>query len=173
LWEVFLSQVNSILTGKQCAICCSSNIDCFLWRDTCVSSTQVKDIFWTNKAYIHLEIPKLQEVFLSKQSQFLQVNTVLDAPASNTDGFLWEIHTFHHITWTALFGTKWVFPIFITVICRKYCFPKLTEFSQENNVLDFAASSVFGFLWRGTWVSSTQLNRPIWRKQSLSPPWNT
>jgi hypothetical protein len=33
--EVFLSKTNTILTGKQCA----SNMDGFLLRDTCVSST--------------------------------------------------------------------------------------------------------------------------------------
>jgi hypothetical protein len=40
-------------------------------------------------------------------------------------------------------------------------------------VLDAAACNLDGFLWRDTCVSSTQLNRPIWNKQSLSPPGNT
>jgi hypothetical protein len=31
-------------------------------------------------------------------------------------------------------------------------FPKITQFSQGNNVLDAAASNINDLLWRGTWV---------------------
>jgi hypothetical protein len=41
-----------------------------------------------NTAYLHLETPKLQGAFLSKTETILTGNNVLDAPASNTDGFL-------------------------------------------------------------------------------------
>jgi hypothetical protein len=44
---------------------------------------------------------------------------------------------------------------------RKYSFQKLTQFSQEINVLDGAASKIAGFLWRYTCASSTQLKYPI------------
>jgi hypothetical protein len=54
--------------------------------------------------------------------------------------------------------------------CRKYSFQKQTQFSQENNVLDAPAPKTDGFLSRGTCVSSTQLNRPILNKMTLSPP---
>jgi hypothetical protein len=37
---------------------------------------------------LHFEKPKLQEVFLSKTPQLSKGNNVLDAPPSNTDGFL-------------------------------------------------------------------------------------
>jgi hypothetical protein len=43
---------------------------------------------------------------------------------------------------------------------KEFSFQKLTQFSQANNVLDAAASNINGFLWRDTWVSSTQLNIP-------------
>jgi hypothetical protein len=33
-----------------------------------------------------------------KLIQFFQENNVLDAPASNTDGFLQEIHLFHQLS---------------------------------------------------------------------------
>jgi hypothetical protein len=36
-------------------------------------------------------------------------------------------------------------------------------------MLDTAASNIDGFLWRETYVSSNQLSRPIWYKQTLSP----
>jgi hypothetical protein len=34
------------------------------------------------------------------------------------------------------------------MILRKYSFKKVTQFSQGNNALDFAASNIEGFLWR-------------------------
>jgi hypothetical protein len=48
-----------------------------------------------------------------------------------------------------------------TSICRKYSFQKLTEISQEDNVVDPEASFIDVILWRDTCVSSTQVNRPI------------
>jgi hypothetical protein len=51
--------------------------------------------------------------------------------------------------------------------CRKYSFKKLSQFPQGNNVLDAEAYNIYGFLWRVTYVSSTQLNRPIWMKTYL------
>jgi hypothetical protein len=59
------------------------------------------------------------------------------------------------------------------VIWRKYSLHKLTHFSQGNNVVDAAAFNIDVFLWRAINVSSTQLNRPTWNKQSLTIPWKT
>jgi hypothetical protein len=53
---------------------------------------------------------------------------------------------------------------------KQYSFLKLNKFSQGNNVLDAPASNVDSFLSRDTCVSSTQLNRSIWNKLSISPP---
>ena len=58
------------------------------------------------------------------------------------------------------------------LICMKKYFQKVTQFSQGNNVLHATASNRHGFLWVGAYVSSSQLNRPIWSKQNLSPPRN-
>jgi hypothetical protein len=44
-------------------------------------------LFETQRAYLHLEKPKLLEVFISK-TQFSEGNNLLDAAASNTDFFL-------------------------------------------------------------------------------------
>jgi hypothetical protein len=49
-------------------------------------STQQIVLLVANRAYLHLETPKFQEVFLSKTNSILSGNIVLDAPASNTDG---------------------------------------------------------------------------------------
>jgi hypothetical protein len=53
---------------------------------------------------------------------------------------------------------------------RKYYFQNLSQFSQENNVQDAAVSNTGGFLWRDSCASSTLLNKPIWRKETQSPP---
>jgi hypothetical protein len=53
-----LSQVINVLDAA------ASNIHGFLWRDTCVSSTQI-GLFGANRPFLNLETPKLQEVFLS------------------------------------------------------------------------------------------------------------
>jgi hypothetical protein len=51
------------------------------------------------------------------------------------------------------------------MICRKYCFQKVTQFSQENQVLDAPASNTVGCLWRDTCGSSTQLNRSFLKQR--------
>jgi hypothetical protein len=53
---------------------------------------------------------------------------------------------------------------------RKCSFQKLTQFLQKYNVLDALASNINDFLWINTCVSSTELNRPIWKRKSLSTP---
>jgi hypothetical protein len=50
----------------------ASNVDVFLWRDTCVSSSQMcMGLFGTNTAYVHLDMVKLQDVFISKNHSVL------------------------------------------------------------------------------------------------------
>jgi hypothetical protein len=46
LQEVFFTKPKPILTGKLCTTDADSNIDYFLLRDTCVSSTQLKRHIW-------------------------------------------------------------------------------------------------------------------------------
>jgi hypothetical protein len=65
----------------------SSNIDGFLWRDTCVSSTRLNMPIGNKWAFVHLENYDLQENSFQKLTQFWQWNNVLNSPVSNTDGF--------------------------------------------------------------------------------------
>jgi hypothetical protein len=51
--------------GKNMVDDAASNIDGFLWRNSCIFSTWLKCLVGANRAYLHLEIPKLQEVFSS------------------------------------------------------------------------------------------------------------
>jgi hypothetical protein len=58
-------------------------------------------------------------------------------------------------------GANTAYIHFENLVCRKYSVQKLTQVSQGNNVVDAPVSNTHGFLSRDTWVSSTQLNRPI------------
>jgi hypothetical protein len=75
-----------------------------------------------------------------KQTQFLQGNNVLDAPAINMDSFLSSDTLFHLVNWIGLQGTYELFSTLKTMIFRKYFFQKLTQISLGNNVVDAAAS---------------------------------
>jgi hypothetical protein len=46
-----------------------TNKKVFLWRDSCLTSTQKTTSIWNKKAYLQLEKPQLQEVFLSKNDK--------------------------------------------------------------------------------------------------------
>jgi hypothetical protein len=50
----------------------SSNIDGFVRRNTCVSSTQLNRPFWSNMSHNPLETFHLQELFLSKTESVLK-----------------------------------------------------------------------------------------------------
>jgi hypothetical protein len=60
-------------------------LDDFLSRDLCFSSTYLKRLIWSNRAYLYLETTKLQKVFLSKTYSILTGGNVVDVPASNRD----------------------------------------------------------------------------------------
>jgi hypothetical protein len=158
-----LSKGNNVLDAT------ASSIHAFLCRGTWISLTQLNSPNGPNTAYLLLETPKIQEVFLSK------TNTVLTGKqcASNMDGFFWEIHVFLQVSWIGIFGTRWASSTLKIEIFRVRSFQKLTEFSHGNTVLDVAASNIEVFLWRDTCGSLTQLNKRIYIKHRLSPPWNT
>jgi hypothetical protein len=54
--------------------------------------------------------------------------------------------------------------------CRKFSFPKPSQFSQKKSVLDASTSSTCGFPLVHTSFSSTLLDSPIWNRMSLCPP---
>jgi hypothetical protein len=66
-----LQELTQASPGNNGLDAAASNTDGLLSRDICVSSTQLKGLFGANRAYPHLETPKLQEVFLSKTNSFL------------------------------------------------------------------------------------------------------
>jgi hypothetical protein len=112
----------------------------------------------------------LLKVFLSKLTPFSQGNDVLHVPAQTQMVFSGQMHGFLLHFKQDYLDTNEPFSTLKTMIFRKYSLENLPHFSQGDNVLDSAASTIDSFLWRDTYVSPTQLNMSIRSKQSLSPP---
>jgi hypothetical protein len=64
----YFQDLNPFSHGKKMVDDAAPNVDGFLWRNSCIFSTRLKSLVGANRAYLHLEIPKLQEVFSSKSS---------------------------------------------------------------------------------------------------------
>jgi hypothetical protein len=125
-------------------------------------------------AYLHLEAPNFHKVVLSKVNSVITEKQCAASFCFYTQmDFLREIHVFLQVRWIGGSAAKWAFSILKPLVCRKYSFQKLPEFSWHNNMLDGAATFIAGFLWRDTYGSSTQVNRPTWSKLRLFPPWKT
>jgi hypothetical protein len=104
-----------------------------------------------------------------KLTQFLHGNNVLDASASNTDFFFPERYIcFFKLAGSAYLEQNEHLSTVKSLIGRKCSLQR--ELPQGNDMLDVPASNNGGFLWRDTCISSTQLNRPVWKKESPSPP---
>jgi hypothetical protein len=114
----------------------------------------------------------LLAVFLSKPHSILTGNKVMDAAASNIDGFSWSD--------ICVLSTQPNRPISInshlhveTLKLQEVLPSKLNSILPKKQCAIAPASNTDGFRLRNTSVASTHLNRPIWKKQSPSPPWNT
>jgi hypothetical protein len=103
-------------------------------------------------------------------TQFSQRNNVLNVSASNTNGFPWRDSCGYSTQLNRSIWNKESLLHMENLRCRKYIFQKRTQFLQGNNVLDAPVSNTNSFLSRDTCVPSTQLNRPISNKESLSSP---
>jgi hypothetical protein len=66
----------------------TSDIPGLLWRDICVSSTQVNSPIWEEAELISTLQHLTSRRTPFKNCQLKQGNTVLDSPDSNMDGFL-------------------------------------------------------------------------------------
>jgi hypothetical protein len=60
-----LPQGNNVLDAPE------TNKNGFLWRDSCLISTQKTISIWKKKAYLQLVKPQLQEALLSKTNRIL------------------------------------------------------------------------------------------------------
>jgi hypothetical protein len=79
-------------------------------------------------------------------TQISQGSTVLDAATSSID-FLWRDTCVSSLSWIGLFGKNEHISTNKTMICRKYYFQKLTQFSKGKYVLDAPALTHMVFFW--------------------------
>jgi hypothetical protein len=132
-----------------------------------------RDLLEGKEAIHTLKHRNCKKLSIETLTQYSQGNNVLDHPASQTDGFLREIHLFLHFSRRGLFGAKQAF-----LFLENYDLQEVF-LSTSNSILlgKQCATAAFSnrecFLWRGACVSSTQLNRPMLSNKTLSPPGNT
>jgi hypothetical protein len=62
--EYSIEKLTQLPQGNKVVEAAASNTDDFLWQDTWVSSTEQNILFGANRAYLHLETPKLHFGFL-------------------------------------------------------------------------------------------------------------
>jgi hypothetical protein len=130
-------KLSQLSQGNNVQDAASSSIDDFLWRDTCVSSTQLNRSFWNKMILYPPWNFDLQEVFLSKTNSILTWKHVLDSHGCNTMVFFWEVHVFLLLSWIGLFVGNRAYLHQETL--------KLQEvFLLGNNMLYVAASNVVG-----------------------------
>jgi hypothetical protein len=90
LQEGFPTKTKSILTGKNVLNTPASFTDGFLWRDTCISSTQLNRPVLIKQNLFPPSNLWLAKGLLSKTNSLLTGNNALDTPATKNDGFLWN-----------------------------------------------------------------------------------
>jgi hypothetical protein len=65
-WKYSFQKLTQFSQGNNVLDAAASNIDVILWRDTCVSLTQMNRPIGANRVHLHLETLELQKIFLSK-----------------------------------------------------------------------------------------------------------
>jgi hypothetical protein len=156
-----VSQVNNVL---HCAV---SNIDTTFGEMHVLLQVRWTGVFGANSHTTTLKNLICTNISFQKITQLSPGSNVLEVPASNADGFLWEIHVFLHLSWIDLFGTKWAIPHLEYSICKKFSFQKRPQFTKESNELDVTASNI-DFLLQLSWMWLFGANRSYLQLQHLS-----
>jgi hypothetical protein len=172
LQEIFLSKLTQCSLSNNVLVCAASNRNRFFGEILVFLQLRWIGVFWANRYSTTLS-NLLEEDFLSKRTQISQGTMYYMLLQLTQMVNFWEIPVFLLLSWVGLLGTIWIILHLEIMIWRKYSFETLTQLSQGNNTICAAASNIDGFLWRSTGIFSTELNRPIWSKQSLSPRWKT
>ena len=143
----------------------------FYWEVRVVRQHSWIGLFATKWAILHLEILVCRKYYFQKRIQCSHGSSVLEAAVSDKGGSLWgdiSVSSIQHNKniWNKLsLSRPWKFwGAGLTAI-------QLNSIFTGNNVLDAPAPNIDGFLLGDICVSSSQLNRPGWNKESLSPPW--
>jgi hypothetical protein len=131
----------------------ASTIHGFLGEIHALPQLSCIGLFGAKRAYLYLETPKLQEVFLSKLSQFSKGKHSATHSCLNRDGFLSRDKCVSSMLLSRpILEKNQPFSSFKCIICRKYSFHTLPELSQGIIVLDVATSNIPGCLWRETYA---------------------
>jgi hypothetical protein len=88
----------------------------------------------------------LQEVFISKGTQWSHINNVLDAAAASLDGFLWSRTCVSSTQLNRVNEVNRSYSHLETLLFKDVFLPKLTQSSEENNVLGTPAVNMCGFV---------------------------
>jgi hypothetical protein len=135
---------------------------------TCFLNSPHLDLLEETQAFLTLKHLRCRKNSFQKLTQFSVRNNVLDATVSIVDHFCSRGTCVSSIQLSRTLWTKWPFSTLKCRICSQYSFKNYLN-SQENNVPDSAGSNIDGFAWTDPRVFSTQLSRPIGRKQSVCP----
>jgi hypothetical protein len=140
--------------------------DSFLWRYTCISSTQPNRLICANRAYIHLENCHLWKYLL--QTLFNSaLETIFSMLLLLTEMVVFgEMRVFLQISWIGLFGRKWPFRHGENYDFQEVFLSKSNSVIRGKNGLDAPASNTDGCLWRDPCVSSSLVNRPFGTKRA-------
>jgi hypothetical protein len=172
--KIFLSKTNSVLKEQQFARFPASNNDHFLLRETRVHSTQLNRPNWNKMCLSRPGNYDLLDVFIAESNSILTRKQWARGCSFLQGRFSLERYMcFLNSAQKGLFAANGTFLHHENSDFQDVFLSKLTQFSQGINVLDAPISNTDGFLWRNMCVSQTSLSGPIWRNQSLPPPWNT
>jgi hypothetical protein len=104
LHEIFLWKSNSVLTGNRVLVFTDCNFHLLFGEIHVFLQLSWVGLFGANKAYLHFEIAKWQEILLSKTNSILKGKQCSRSPDSNTNGFLLRDKCVHS---TQLNRPKW------------------------------------------------------------------
>jgi hypothetical protein len=159
------SQGNNVPDGT------ASNTHRFLSRHICVSSPYLNRPIWSKMSLSTWWNIETAGNITLKNGHNSHRETLCSMLLLFTQMVFFErfIGFFHLAEWACLQQSESCSSL-KTMICRMYSF-QLISILTGKLCLDDTASDTNGFLSRDTCVSSSQLNRPICCKGSLTPVW--
>jgi hypothetical protein len=126
-----------------------------------------------HRAYIQLENCDLQEAYIAKTNSFVTWKQCSRCCCSLQRWMSLERYVFLQFSRIGLFGTKWTFVHFDNYDFPEVFLKKKLNSHRETMFLMLMLLTQIVF-YRALYVFfSTQLTRPIYNKDSLSPSWPT
>ena len=131
------------------------------------------DLLGTKWAFLLLDNYDLPWVFLSRTYSSLRRKQGEGAAASKIDGSFEEILAFRKLSWMGHVNKMSLNYALKTLICRRYSFEQVPQFSLENNALDGHSSNTDGCLWTDTYVYFSWRGLFVFNKVIIFPIFNT